>query len=134
MASTRHGDEVCLITGPGFGPEGTLEQRAKQREIDIRVLPELQRNLSPLKDVRAYAAIKREFPSDKPDLVHTHSLVRKQEFWGGEQIMLREFRASIRSTVRHFTSVNRPYCIIPIESRRSWPMVGASTSLLFATR
>ena len=69
----RHGDEVCLITGPGFGPEGTLEQRARQRELDIRVLPELQRNLSPLKDARAYSAIKREFRSYQPDLVHTHS-------------------------------------------------------------
>ena len=69
----QHGDEVCLITGPGFGPEGTLEQRARQRELDLRVLPELQRNLSPLKDVRAYSAIKREFLRYKPDLVHTHS-------------------------------------------------------------
>jgi len=69
----RHGDEVCLITGPGFGPEGTLEQRARQRELDIRILPELQRNLSPLKDVRAYLAIKRELRSYQPDLLHTHS-------------------------------------------------------------
>jgi len=68
-----HGDEVCLITGPGVGPEGTLEQRAEQRGLNIRVLPELQRSLHPWHDTRAYFSIKRAFQTYKPDLVHTHS-------------------------------------------------------------
>jgi len=68
-----HGDAVCLVSGPATGPEGTLVDRAEQRHLDVRILPELQRNLNPLKDVRAYVAVKRLLREYKPDLVHTHS-------------------------------------------------------------
>ncbi len=69
----RHGDDVCLMFGPEAGPEGTLLERANQRQVDVRILPELRRNLHPLKDVQAYLAIKRQFNQYRPDLVHTHS-------------------------------------------------------------
>ena len=69
----RHRDDVCLITGPGRGPEGSLEQRALDRGLDLRVLPELHRDLRPWQDVQAYRAIKRELRAFRPDLVHTHS-------------------------------------------------------------
>ncbi len=68
-----HGDEVCLITGPGVGPEGTLEKRAAQRGLDVRVLPELRRSLNPWHDAHAYFSIKQAFRKYQPDLVHTHS-------------------------------------------------------------
>ncbi len=68
-----HGDEVCLITGPGVGPEGTLEKRAGERGLDIRLLPELRRNLHPWHDMRAYQSIKRALRQYRPDVVHTHS-------------------------------------------------------------
>lgn len=68
-----HGDEVCLITGPGVGPEGTLEKRARERGLDIRLLPELRRNLHPWHDMRAYLSIKRALRQYRPDVVHTHS-------------------------------------------------------------
>jgi len=69
----RHGDDVCLITGPGLGPEGSLEQRARDRGLDVRVLPELGRSLHPWRDLSAYRAIKRVFMEYRPDIVHTHS-------------------------------------------------------------
>jgi glycosyltransferase involved in cell wall biosynthesis len=69
----RHGDVVCLVTGPATGPEGTLVDRAKQLQLDVRILPELQRNLSPVKDIRAYVAVKRLLREYRPELVHTHS-------------------------------------------------------------
>lgn len=68
-----HGDEVCLITGPGLGPEGTLEQRARDRGLDLQILPELQRSLNPLKDWQALRALKRLLKDYQPDVVHTHS-------------------------------------------------------------
>ena len=68
-----HGDEVCLITGPGLGPEGTLEQRARDRGLDLKILPELQRSLNPLKDWQALRALKRLLKDYQPDVVHTHS-------------------------------------------------------------
>ena len=68
-----HGDKVCLITGPGLGPEGTLEQKAIARGLDLKVLPELKRSLNPLQDFRCYLALKRLLSEYRPDIVHTHS-------------------------------------------------------------
>lgn len=68
-----HGDEVCLITGPGLGPEGSLEPRAIQRELDLRIVPEMHRSLHPLRDVQCYRALKRLLAEYRPDIVHTHS-------------------------------------------------------------
>lgn len=68
-----HGDEVCLITGPGLGPEGTLEQRAIDRGLDLRLMPEMKRSLHPWRDAKCYFALKRMLKEYKPDIVHTHS-------------------------------------------------------------
>jgi glycosyltransferase involved in cell wall biosynthesis len=68
-----HHDDVCLITGPGLGPEGTLEKRARERGLDLRVLPELRRSLHPLQDWKALRAIRRAISEYSPDIVHTHS-------------------------------------------------------------
>ena len=68
-----HGDEVCLITGPGIGPEGTLEQRAIDRGLDLRLMPEMKRSLHPWRDTKCYFALKRMLKDYKPDIVHTHS-------------------------------------------------------------
>lgn len=66
-------DDVCLITGPGLGPEGSLEQRALERNLNLRVLPELVRRISPIDDLRALRSISRELREFRPDIVHTHS-------------------------------------------------------------
>lgn len=68
-----HGDEVCLITGPGLGPEGTLEQRALDRGLDLRLIPEMQRALHPVRDLKCYFALKKLLKEYRPDIVHTHS-------------------------------------------------------------
>ncbi|MCP4508746.1 MAG: glycosyltransferase family 4 protein, partial [Fuerstiella sp.] len=68
-----HKDDVCLITGPGLGPEGTLEQRAIDRGLDLRVLPQLRRSLHPVRDTKCFFALKRMLRDYQPDIVHTHS-------------------------------------------------------------
>ena len=68
-----HGDEVCLITGPGLGPEGTLEKRAVDRGLDLRVIPEMRRALHPTRDLKCYLSLKATLKDYKPDIVHTHS-------------------------------------------------------------
>jgi len=67
------GDEVCLMTGPGLGPEGSLEQRAMDRGLDLRLLPELRRSLNPIQDWRSLRAIRRALADYQPEIVHTHS-------------------------------------------------------------
>jgi glycosyltransferase involved in cell wall biosynthesis len=68
-----HGDEVLLVTGPGLGPEGSLEDDARARGIRLDVLPALRRNIHPWRDVTAYRAIGRAIREFHPDVVHTHS-------------------------------------------------------------
>lgn len=67
------GDPVVLITGPGLGPEGSLEERASRGGFEFIVLPELRRELHPWHDMRAYRAIVRTLRRLQPELVHTHS-------------------------------------------------------------
>ncbi|MGL5097597.1 MAG: glycosyltransferase, partial [Planctomycetia bacterium] len=64
------GDDVVLATGPADGPEGDLFARA-ERKLDVRVVPELQRELSPRADWTAYRKLRRLFREWKPDVVHT---------------------------------------------------------------
>lgn len=68
-----HGDQVCLITGPGIGPEGTLEQTAVDRGLDLKLLPEMRRSLHPWRDGQCYFALRRMLQQYRPDIVHTHS-------------------------------------------------------------
>jgi glycosyltransferase involved in cell wall biosynthesis len=67
------GDEVCLMTGPTHGPEGSLEQRARERGLDVRLLPELARSVNPFQDWKALGAIRRALAIYQPEIVHTHS-------------------------------------------------------------
>ncbi len=67
------GDEVCLMTGPGLGPEGSLVQRALDRGLDLKLLPELRRSLNPFQDWRSLRAIRRALADYRPEIVHTHS-------------------------------------------------------------
>ena len=68
-----HGDEVTLITGPGLGPEGSLVEKGRNRGLDIRVVPEFQRNIHPLRDWKSWRTIRQMIRELQPDLVHTHS-------------------------------------------------------------
>lgn len=66
-------DEVTLITGPGLGPEGSLEERARAGGFPMRVIPELRRNISPWKDWGSYRSLVRLLKEIQPEIVHTHS-------------------------------------------------------------
>lgn len=76
------GLEVNLISGPAIGPEGSLENEA--REIfpnqqpatgnqQLVFVPELVRPVHPLKDFIALRKLEKLLREQKPDIVHTHS-------------------------------------------------------------
>ena len=67
------GYRTTLVAGPPEGPEGDLLRRARANGVDLVLMPELCRELSPLKDWRAYRKLRRLFREVKPDVVHTHS-------------------------------------------------------------
>lgn len=67
------GDRVTLIAGPGAGPEGSLEQRARDGGIDLRTIAASQRAIHPWHDWRTYRELVQLLRVIKPDLLHTHS-------------------------------------------------------------
>jgi len=69
----RLGDEVILITGPGLGPEGSLEQRARAGGLDVRIVPEMQRSIQPIRDWSSYRSLLKLLREIQPQIVHTHS-------------------------------------------------------------
>lgn len=65
--------ETTLIGGVPDEGEKDSHHILKQYGIDPIVIPEIQRNLDPQKDFRAYKKIKRLLQDIQPDIVHTHA-------------------------------------------------------------
>lgn len=65
--------EILLLTGPPEGLEGSLIEDARRRGVQVRVVDELVRPVSPLRDLAAFGKLRGIFESEPPDLVHTHS-------------------------------------------------------------
>ncbi|NOX54216.1 MAG: glycosyltransferase family 4 protein, partial [Planctomycetes bacterium] len=68
-----YGDRVTLIAGPGLGPEGSLEERARRGGFDLRIIDAMRREIHLGRDWRSYCEILRLLQEIRPDLVHTHS-------------------------------------------------------------
>lgn len=66
-------DRVTLISGPAIGPEGSLIDRARANGVDLRLIPELRREIHPGRDWASYRALVRSLGELRPQLVHTHS-------------------------------------------------------------
>ncbi|MEM0925607.1 MAG: glycosyltransferase family 4 protein [Planctomycetota bacterium] len=77
-------DDVLLLTGPSVGPEGDLLERSGLRagqayrrgragRLEIQTVPDLVRNISPVRDWKASRALRSVLKAYKPDVVHTHS-------------------------------------------------------------
>lgn len=69
----QYGDTVQLITGPSHGPEGALLEQGRAGGLDVRLVPQLQRAISPWHDLMAYRQLRKALRSFQPDVVHTHS-------------------------------------------------------------
>jgi glycosyltransferase involved in cell wall biosynthesis len=65
--------DVYLITGPAVGAEGELISRARTNGVNLFIIQEMQRNISPLNDFLAFVKIYRLIKILKPTIVHTHS-------------------------------------------------------------
>jgi glycosyltransferase involved in cell wall biosynthesis len=67
------GHEVTLVTGPTYGPEGQLLDRARAGGYKVIELASLHRAIQPLRDWRCYRELKKLLAELAPDIVHTHS-------------------------------------------------------------
>ena len=76
---SRLGHRVHLAYGPIYGPEGSLLDRARSfrtddgRSIGCHEIPDMVRQISPLRDRRCLSQLGRLIDELEPDVVHTHS-------------------------------------------------------------
>lgn len=69
----KKGHQVTLVTGETTGPEGKLLDKFCPEGLEVIVVPELVRELSPLNDWKAYRALYKLFTKRSFDVVHTHA-------------------------------------------------------------
>jgi glycosyltransferase involved in cell wall biosynthesis len=69
----ERGHRVTLLTGPPLGPEGSLLEEARNRGLEIRIIPALRRRVDPFRDLISFCAIFYYLCREKPDVLHTHS-------------------------------------------------------------
>lgn len=65
--------QSVVVTGPQTGPEGSLHEELAARGVEVVVLPELVRQVSPVMDLRAVRSLQRLYGRLQPDVVHTNS-------------------------------------------------------------
>ncbi|MBN1493902.1 MAG: glycosyltransferase family 4 protein [Candidatus Omnitrophica bacterium] len=65
--------EVTLISGPTYGPEGSLVDQIIAKNIKMIVVPTLRRNINPLYDSIAFFHLLAILRREGFDIVHTHS-------------------------------------------------------------
>ncbi len=64
---------VTVLSGPQTGPEGSLIEEVRARDVPLLILPTLLRQVSPLNDARALLALIRLMRREQYTIVHTHS-------------------------------------------------------------
>ncbi len=65
--------EVTLISGPEIGPEGSLQDKAKEQGVNLLILSQLRRNLNPIRDIIGVFQLIIHFTKNRYDIIHTHS-------------------------------------------------------------
>ncbi|MFO1487874.1 MAG: glycosyltransferase [Verrucomicrobiota bacterium] len=69
----KPGFEVSLLSGPGRGPEGSLESCFQNQPRTLTFIPELVRPVHPIKDLAARRRLESILAQTRPHIVHTHS-------------------------------------------------------------
>jgi glycosyltransferase involved in cell wall biosynthesis len=67
------GHDVTLLAGPAIGPEGSLEDRARNYGYRVEFIDEMRRSIHPLRDWTTYHRLIDRLAALEPDIVHTHS-------------------------------------------------------------
>lgn len=71
LAPARY--RVAVLCGPQTGAEGSLIEEVRARDIPLTILPELVREISPIKDLVAVWKLYRLMRRERYTIVHTHS-------------------------------------------------------------
>ncbi len=65
--------QVTITSGPQTGSEGSLIEEVRQRNVPLTILPELVREINPIKDITAVFKLRQMMKDGGYTIVHTHS-------------------------------------------------------------
>lgn len=85
--------EASMLSGPQTGPEGEIISEVRARGIPLTILPDLVREVHPVKDLLALAKLTRFIRRGRYHVVHTHSskagvLGRLAARWAGVPVVV----------------------------------------------
>ena len=61
--------QTTLVSGPSIGSEGEIESEARRLGVDLSIIPELIREISPIIDLKALYKLYRFIKRGKYDIV-----------------------------------------------------------------
>ncbi|MEE9118703.1 MAG: glycosyltransferase, partial [Calditrichia bacterium] len=64
---------TALISGPTIDPDKEIANFIVQKKLDYFLIPELEREINPWKDIKAFWVIFNFIKKEKIDIVHTHT-------------------------------------------------------------
>ena len=104
------GHDVHLAYGPIFGPEGSYFDRANDfiapngKRITMHEVPNMVREISPIKDLKAYRELKELIEELRPDVGHTHSskagVIGRASAWSVWKKSMKKGRKTPGSAIR----------------------------------
>lgn len=65
--------QTDLVTGPTYGPEGSLESEFRKHSEALAIVPTIVRPVRPFTDLKGLFDLQRLFEKTRPAIVHTHS-------------------------------------------------------------
>jgi len=96
----KNGDNDVLVTGRPSSFEGDMSNFALSKNIQPVVIPELGREISLVRDIKALLKLYRLLKKQKPDIVHTHTakagtLGRLAAIFAGVPVKIHTFHGHI---------------------------------------
>ena len=94
------GYEVCVVSGPPSGEEGSLVEEARNRGIEPRLLPALKREVAPVDDLLALFQLYCMICKGRYRIVHTHLskagiLGRLAARWAGVPVVVHTYHGDV---------------------------------------
>lgn len=65
--------DTRLVAGDLCSYEGDMSYLAREKNIELTIIPELKRDIKLLSDIRAFWKLFRLIRKERPDIVHTHT-------------------------------------------------------------
>ena len=118
--------EVCLISGPPLGPEGSLVEEAQAQGVEPIIVDSLRRDIYPWLDLKSFFILYHLIKKKRYSIVHTHSskagiLGRIAAWLAGTPVIIHTIHGlpfhEYQSRILNFIYVNLERLVAPITDK-----------------